>query len=80
MPMTNAERQRKYRQRALRDPETADPLTRVQVYLGPAGDARLKHLCRTTGKTQREIIEAALELATPLLLDTKMVSLMGEFG
>lgn len=75
MPMTNAERQRKYRQRALKDPETAEPLTRVQIYLGPAGDARLKHLCRTTGKTQREIVEAALELATPALLANVTVTL-----
>lgn len=75
MSMTNAERQQKYRYRALKDPETADPLTRVQVYLGTAGNARLKHLCQETGKTQREIIEIALELATPtIILATKPVT------
>jgi hypothetical protein len=56
---TNAERQRKYRYRALKDPN-GHLLARVQVYLSPTAHRVLKDLARDWGCTQREVLERLL--------------------
>ncbi len=56
---TNAERQRRYRERALKDPDGL-LLTRLQVMLSPAADGALKRLCKETGIGKRQIVERAL--------------------
>ena len=64
-PMSAAERQRRYRQRALKDPDGL-LLTRVQVYLAPRPARVLKDLARDWGCLQREVIERLLMAADPL--------------
>ena len=64
MAATNAERQRKYRERALKDPDGL-LLTRVQVYLAPTPHRILKDLARDWGCTQREVIERLLNERDP---------------
>jgi DNA-binding MarR family transcriptional regulator len=59
MALSNAERQRKYRERALKDPDGL-LLTRLQTYLSPRADRILKELARDWGCTQREVIERLL--------------------
>lgn len=59
MPLSNAEKQRRYRERALKDPDGL-LLTRLQVLLSPSADATLTRICERTGKTKREIVEAAI--------------------
>lgn len=55
----NRERQRRYRERALRDPEGL-LLTRLQVMISPEADGCLSRICEKTGMTKREAIEKAL--------------------
>jgi hypothetical protein len=55
----NRERQRRYRQRALKDPDGL-LLTRLQVMISPGADGCLTRICKTTGMTKREAIEKAL--------------------
>lgn len=70
-PMTTAERQRKYRERALRDPDGLN-LTRLQVMLSAHPAACLERLCKKTGKKKRETVALALiELAKTLGCDTE---------
>lgn len=57
--MSNAEKQRRYRERALKDPDGL-LLTRLQVMLSPSADATLKRICERTGKTKRQVIEDAI--------------------
>lgn len=57
--MTAAERQAKYRERALKDPD-GHLLARVQTMLPPHAIANLKRLQKATGLTQRECIEKAI--------------------
>jgi hypothetical protein len=64
-PMSAAERQRRYRERALKDPDGL-LLTRVQVYLTPRSARVLKDLARDWGCPQREVIERLLMAADPL--------------
>lgn len=59
MGMSNAAKQRRYRERALKDPDGL-LLTRLQVLLCPSADATLKRICERTGRTRREIVEAAI--------------------
>ena len=59
MALSNAEKQRRYRERALKDPDGL-LLTRLQVMLSPSADATLNRLCERTGKTKREIVESAI--------------------
>ena len=59
MALSNAEKQRRYRERALKDPDGL-LLTRLQVMLSPSADATLNRLCARTGKTKREIVESAI--------------------
>lgn len=58
-PLTTAERQRRYRERALKDPDGAC-LVRLQVMLSAEADGCLKRICERTGKTKREVVEMAL--------------------
>ena len=64
MAATNAERQRKYRERALKDPD-GHLLTRVQVYLAPRPHRVLKDLARDWHCTQREVLERLLTERDP---------------
>ena len=59
MAMTAAERQAKYREKALKDPD-GHLLVRVQTMLSPQAHANLKRLQKTTGLTQRQCIEQAI--------------------
>jgi len=61
--MSAAERQRRYRERALKDPDGL-LLTRVQVYLSPRPARVLKDLAK--GSSQREVLERLLMAADPL--------------
>lgn len=56
----NAERQRRYRERALRDPDGL-LFTRLQVLIGPYAAGCLDRLARHTGKPKRAIVERAIE-------------------
>ena len=65
-PMSTAERQRRYRERALRDPD-GSLLTRLQVMLSPTATANLERIAAQTGQTKRQVVETALlELARAL--------------
>jgi hypothetical protein len=59
MVATNVERQRRYRERALRDPDGL-LLSRLQVMLSPHASACLDRICKATGKTKREVVEQAI--------------------
>lgn len=66
MAMTNAEKQRRYRERALRchADEGGLLLSRLQTYLTPQAAAKLERLRKHTGKSQKDIInQAIIELA-----------------
>ena len=58
-PMSTTERQRRYRDRALREPE-GSLLTRLQVMLSPTAAANLERITVRTGQTKRPAIETAL--------------------
>ena len=65
-PMSTAERQRRYRERALRDPD-GSLLSRLQVMLSPTATANLERIAAQTGQTKRQVVETALlELARAL--------------
>ena len=65
-PMSTAERQKRYRERALRDPD-GTLLTRLQVMLSPAAATDLSWITMMTGQTRRLVVETALrELAKAL--------------
>ncbi len=59
MGMSNADKQRHYRERVLKDPDGL-LLKRLQVMLSPSADATLKRMCERTGQTKRQVIEAAI--------------------
>ena len=59
MGMSNTDKQRRYRERALKDPDGL-LLKRLQVMLSPSADATLKRMCERTGQTKRQVIEAAI--------------------
>ncbi len=66
MAMTSAERQQKYRERALKDPD-GHLLTRMQVMVGPSASANLERICQSGGWTKRQAVEVAInELAKSL--------------
>ena len=58
-PMSTAERQKRYRERALRDPD-GTLLSRLQVMLSPNAAANLERIAARTGQTKRPAIETAL--------------------
>ena len=65
-PMSTAERQRRYRERALRDVD-GTLLTRLQVMLSSTAAANRERITTRTGQTKRQVIETALnELARSL--------------
>ena len=65
-PLSAAERQKRYRERALRDPD-GTLLTRLQVMLSPNAAANLERITTKTGQTKRQVVETALlELARSL--------------
>lgn len=55
----NRECQRRYRERALKDPNGL-LLTRLQVMISANADGSLSRICEKTGMTKREAIEKAL--------------------
>jgi hypothetical protein len=59
MGMTNAERQRKYRQRAMHDPD-GHLLTRLQVMVGASPANDLDRLQKDTGLDKRQLVECAI--------------------
>ena len=59
MGMSNADKQRCYRERTLKDPDGL-LLTRLQVMLSPSADATLTRICERTGKTKRQVVEDAI--------------------
>ena len=61
MGMSNAERQRQFREKALKDPE-GSLRVRVQVLVSAQAAGTLKRLQKATGKTQAELVEEALKL------------------
>ena len=64
--ISTAERQRRYRERALKDPD-GTLLTRLQVMLSPNAAANLERIAARTGQTKRQAVEKALqELAKAL--------------
>ncbi|WP_163058146.1 hypothetical protein [Acidithiobacillus ferrooxidans] len=63
--LSTAERQRRYRQRALKDADGL-LLTRVQVYLEPRPARVLKDLAHDWKCSQREVVERLLMAADPL--------------
>ena len=58
-PMSTTERQKRYRERALRDPD-GTLLTRLQVMLSPTAAANLERITARTGQTRRQVVETAL--------------------
>ena len=68
MPKSNADSQREYRERVLKDPDGLI-LTRLQTMLSPSADGALRRLVKATGKTKREVVELALrELEKAVIL------------
>ncbi len=61
MGMSNAEKQRRYRERALRDPDGL-LLTRLQVLIAPRTAGDLERIVSETGWTKRQVIEHAIKL------------------
>ena len=55
----NNERQKRYRERALKDPDGLG-YTRLQVMISANADGCLSRVCAATGMTKREAIEKAL--------------------
>ena len=56
-PMSTAERQQRYRERALRDPD-GSLLTRLQVMLSPTAAANLERIAAQTGQTKRQVVNS----------------------
>ena len=64
--MTTAERQRRYRERAMKG-MGGTSLTRLQTMLSPAAATDLSRITMMTGQTRRQAVETALrELAKAL--------------
>lgn len=59
MALSNSERQRKYRQRALHDSDGLT-LTRLQVYLRSDVQSKLEKLVTRSGRTKQELINQAI--------------------
>lgn len=68
MALSNAERQRRYRERAYRDPD-GHLLTRITLSLASGPAAALKRLTSGYGITQRELIERLLIQAERSVMD-----------
>ena len=59
MALSNAEKQRRYRERALKDPDGL-LLTRLQVNISAHAAETLERLCQAKGETKRETVERAI--------------------
>jgi hypothetical protein len=59
VPLTQAERQRRWRERAFKDPGGL-LLTRLNVAIEPSAAAALERYCDRFGVTKREAVERAL--------------------
>lgn len=59
MGMSNAERQARYRQRALHDPD-GHLLTRLQVMLSASAAADLERLQKATRRDKRQLVNEAI--------------------
>ena len=59
MSKSNANRQREYRDLALKAPDGLI-LTSIQIMLSPSADGALIRIVEATGKTKREVVELAL--------------------
>lgn len=59
MALTNAEKQRAYRERALKEVDGLN-LTRLQVLIEPFSNGCLERMVKKTGKTKKELVELAL--------------------
>ena len=59
MKNTNAERQKRYRERTLKDP-TGPRLKRLQTMISEEADNCLTQISNETGKTKRDVIEEAI--------------------
>jgi hypothetical protein len=59
MALSNAQKQARYRERALKDPDGL-LLSRLQVMISPPAHAALERFCAATGKTKRQAVEEAL--------------------
>ena len=69
--MTTADRQRRYRERAMKGPGGTS-LTRLQTMLSPAAATDLSRITMMTGQTRRQVVETALrELASSLMAAEK---------
>ena len=69
--MTTAERQRRYRERAMKG-MGGTSLTRLQTMLSPAAATDLSRITMMTGQTRRQVVETALrELASSLMAAEK---------
>ncbi len=70
MALTNAEKQARFRERALHDPDGL-LLSRVQVLVGPGAYGKLKRIRKRTGWTLRETIERALGMLDDATLEER---------
>ena len=69
--MTTADRQRRYRERAMKG-MGGTSLTRLQTMLSPAAATDLSRITMMTGQTRRQVVETALrELASSLMAAEK---------
>ena len=61
MAMTPAERQRKYKERALKDPDGL-LLTRLEVLIDASAAGRLQRMSTITGEKKRDLVQRAIHL------------------
>jgi hypothetical protein len=78
MAMTNTERQRRYRERAFRDPDGLN-LSRVNVPVNPNAAAALKRLAHGYGVTQRALLERLLSEAEAVAIGNLEPAARGEY-
>lgn len=60
MAMTLAERQRRYKERALKDPDGL-LLTRLEVLIDASAAGRLQRMATITGQTKRDLVQRAIQ-------------------
>ncbi|PTQ92153.1 replication regulatory protein RepB [Nitrosomonas nitrosa] len=60
MPLTNAEKQKLYRERHLSFSESHEPLCRLQAFVQPYTFNNVTRISRASGLTKREVIEKAI--------------------
>lgn len=65
--MSNAEKQRRWRERAYKDPDGL-LLTRLQVAVSPPAAAALERYCERYSVTKREAVERALRMLDSVTL------------